>query len=184
MWSTDTRLGPDATYKPNHFVSWCHAQTSSEISLASATTTNTTMPTTTMPTPTTTLTSSFTMSRIPATHQSSADDSSTENVKTAVSVAGLPDDDWLTTDRVVQLLQQPPPDIRQQTAPTGHNDNSYCVVNNITNTERHQRGQCRQYNDVYGAWNSSGGWLCSFPYIVSNAGLRHVSAWQRVLQWT
>jgi len=87
---------------------------------------------------------------------------------------GLPDDEWLTTEHIVQLLQQPPPDIRHQTAPTGRKDNRYCVVDNIGNTERHRRGQRRQYDDDCGAWNSSGGRLCSFPYIISSAGLRRV----------
>ena len=47
-------------------------------------------------------------------------------------------------------------------------------MDNIVNTERHQRGQRRQYDDDCGAWNTGGGRLCSFPYVVSSAGLQRV----------
>jgi len=77
-------------------------------------------------------------------------------------MAGLPNDDWLTTERVIHLLQQLPPDIHHQTALTGRKDNSYHVVDNINNTECHRRGQRQQYDDDCGAWNKW--WLAlQFP---------------------
>ena len=112
-------------------------------------------------------------------HQDQDDDQDPDTVndgqiESAIGISRLPDDDWLATEHVVQLLQQPPPEIRHQTVPKGRKDNSYCVVDNIVNTERHQRGQRRQYDDDCGAWNTSGGRLCSFPYIVSSARLQRV----------
>ena len=95
--------------------------------------------------------------------------------ESADGVARLPGDDWLSTDDIVTLLRQPPPNIRHQSVPVGRKDNCYCVVDNTANVERHGRGQRRQYDDDCGSWNASGGRLCAFPYIVSSSGgLRRV----------
>jgi len=154
MWYSATRLGPDVTYKPNHFVllmprsdvqpdtvsvsddkqddNTDHDDVNSSVSDDDR------------------QDNADNDEDSGNTSHSSADDSA-ENVKTAIGMVGLPDDDWLTTEQVVQFLQQPPPDIRHQTAPTGHKDNSYCIVDNIGNTERHRRGQRWQYDDDCGA---------------------------------
>ena len=73
-----------------------------------------------------------------------------------------------------QFLQQPPPEIRHQTVPKGRKDNSYCVVDNTVNTERPSTWSTtpvrRRLRRLEYQW-----WVvCSFPYVVSSAGLQRV----------
>ena len=61
-------------------------------------------------------------------HQDEDEDADSVNdgqIELAVGIARLPDDDWLATKHLVQLLQQPPPEIRHQTVPKSRKDNSY-----------------------------------------------------------
>ena len=53
----------------------------------------------------------------------------------------LPDDDWLTTKELVQILRFPLPSITHSRVPPGRKDNSYCILDMSTNVKRLQRGR-------------------------------------------